>query len=119
MEKTNARLVEVIEKHKEVSQAKAEINAQLTALNGKQQATEQQLGVCDSHNLKLYEAGKELLERYEHKDALASLLEHEAVLQFKSVEMETIVQEYEDKLNAGKYQKQSAADSTALPTTTQ
>lgn len=119
LEKTNARLVEVIEKHKEVSQAKAEINAQLTALNGKQQATEQQLGVCDSHNLKLYEAGKELLERYENKDALASLLEHEAVLQFKSVEMETIVQEYEDKLNAGKYQKQSAADSTALPTTTQ
>lgn len=119
LEKTNARLLEVIEKHKEISQAKADLNAQLTALNGKQQATEQQLGVCDSHNLKLYEAGKELLERYENKDALASLLEHEAVLQFKSVEMETIVQEYEDKLNAGKYQKQSAADSTALPTTTQ
>lgn len=119
LEKTNARLLEVIEKHKEVSQAKAELTAQLTALNGKQQATEQQLGVCDSHNLKLYEAGKELLERYEHKDALASLLEHEAVLQFKSVELESVVQEYEDKLNAAKYQKQSAADSAVRPTTTQ
>jgi len=119
LEKTNARLLEVIEKHKEISQAKADLNAQFTALNGKQQATEQQLGVCDGHNLKLYEAAKELLERYEHKDALASLLEHEAVLQFKSVEMETIVQEYEDKLNAAQYQKQSAADSIARPTTTQ
>lgn len=119
LEKTNARLLEVIEKHKEISQAKADLNTQLTTLNGKQQATEQQLGVCDNHNLKLYEAAKELLERYEHKDALASLLEHEAVLQFKSVEMETIVQEYEDKLNAAKYQKQTAADSTTLPTATQ
>ncbi|OAI01118.1 hypothetical protein [Methylomonas methanica] len=115
LEKTNARLLELIEKHREVSQAKADLQAQLSATNAKQQATEQQLGVCDTHNVKLYEAAKELLERYENKGALASVLQREALLQFNSVEMETIVQEYEDKLNASKYQKQSAADSGAAP----
>ncbi|WP_026601180.1 hypothetical protein [Methylomonas sp. 11b] len=115
LEKTNARLSDVIEKHKEVSQAKADLQAQLAAINAKQQATEQQLGVCDTHNVKLYEAAKELLERYENKGALASVLQNEALLQFNSVEMETIVQEYEDKLNAGKYQKQSAADIGTAP----
>ncbi|MBD9355743.1 hypothetical protein [Methylomonas albis] len=115
LEKTNARLLEVIEKHKEVSQAKADLTAQLGALNSKQQATEQQLAVCDTHNVKLYESAKELLERYEHKGALASVLQNEALLQFNSVEMETIVQDYEDKLSAGKLQKQSAADSAVAP----
>ncbi|WP_415878645.1 hypothetical protein [Methylomonas sp. TEB] len=115
LEKSNARLSDVMEKHKEVSQAKADLQAQLTALTVKQQATEQQLGVCDTHNVKLYEAAKELLARYENKGALASMLQNEALLQFNSVEMETIVQEYEDKLNAGKYQKQSAADSGTAP----
>ncbi|MBD9361102.1 hypothetical protein [Methylomonas fluvii] len=115
LEKTNARLSDVMEKHKEVSQAKADLQAQLTALIAKQQATEQQLGVCDTHNVKLYEAAKELLARYENKGALASVFQNEALLQFNSVEMEAIVQEYEDKLNAGKYQKQSAADSGTAP----
>ncbi|MGZ0079055.1 hypothetical protein [Methylomonas sp. YC3] len=115
LEKSNARLSDVMEKHKEVSQAKADLQAQLTALTAKQQATEQQLGVCDIHNVKLYEAAKELLERYENKGALASVLQNEALLQFNSVEMETIVQEYQDKLSAGKYQKQSAADSGTAP----
>ncbi|WP_445366299.1 hypothetical protein ACH5Y9_12545 [Methylomonas sp. BW4-1] len=115
LEKSNARLSDVMEKHKEVSQAKADLQAQLDAINAKQQATEQQLGVCDTHNVKLYEAAKELLARYENKGALASVLQNEALLQFNSVEMETIVQEYEDKLNAGKYQKQSAADSGTAP----
>ncbi|OQW78615.1 MAG: hypothetical protein BVN35_02840 [Proteobacteria bacterium ST_bin11] len=119
LEKTNARLTELIEKHKEVSHVKADLQTQLSALTARQQATEQQLGVCDTHNVKLYEAAKELLERYEHKGALASVLQSEALLQFNSVEMETIVQEYEDKLSASKYQKQSAADSAAAPASVQ
>ncbi|WP_228375581.1 hypothetical protein [Methylomonas denitrificans] len=119
LEKANARLSELIEKHKEVSQAKAELQTQLATLNATKQATEQQLSVCDTHNVKLYEAAKELLERYENKGALASVLQNEALLQFNSVEMETIVQEYEDKLNAGKYQKQSEADSAVIPASSQ
>lgn len=113
LEQTNARLREAIEKHKEVSQAKAELAAQLAAVTGKQQATSQQLDTCDQHNVMLYEAARELLDRYEHKDAWAGLLAREPLLKFNSVEMETIVQEYQDKLAAAKYLKQSAADQPA------
>lgn len=105
LDKTHAKLLEVIDKHKEVSQAKAELNNELTALKATQQSTEQQLGICGEHNVKLYQSAKELLERYEGKGTLATLMQDEPLLQFNSVEMESIAQEYEDKLNSGKYKK--------------
>lgn len=110
LEKSNARLQEAFEKNREANQAKTDLAGQLAALKSKQQATEQQLSVCGDHNLKLYEAGKELLQRYQNKGALSGLLEQEALLQFNSVEMENLVQEYEDKLRAGKLPEQSAAE---------
>ncbi|WFP51099.1 hypothetical protein PL263_03520 [Methylomonas sp. EFPC3] len=110
LEKSNARLQEAFSKNQELSQAKAELAGQLAALKGKQQITEQQLNVCGEHNLKLYEAGKDLLQRYQNKGALSGLLEQETLLQFNSVEMENIVQEYEDKLRAGKLAEQTAAE---------
>lgn len=105
LDKTHAKLQEVIDKHKEVSQAKTELNNELTALKTKQQVTEQQLGICGEHNVKLYQSAKELLDRYQGKGTLATLMQDEPLLQFNSVEMEGIVQDYEDKLKAGQYKK--------------
>lgn len=105
LDKTHAKLLEVIDKHKEVSQAKAELSNELTMLKTKQQAVEQQLGICGEHNVKLYQSAKELLDHYQSKGTLATLLQEEPALQFQSVEMEGIVQDYEDKLNSGKYKK--------------
>jgi chromosome segregation ATPase len=105
LDKTHEKLLEVIEKHKEVTQSKNELNNELTALKGKQQATEQQLTLCTEHNVKLYESGKDLLGRYQNKGTLGSLLQDEPALQFNSVEMENIVQDYEDKLRSGVYKK--------------
>lgn len=107
LDKTHAKLLEVIDKHKEVSQAKAELSTELTSLKVKQQATEQELGLCGEHNVKLYQSAKELLERYEGKGTLATLIQDEPLLQFNSVEMEGIVQDYEDKLNAGQYKQET------------
>jgi hypothetical protein len=45
---------------------------------------------------------------------LDSLLKSEPILQFKSVEMETIIQEYEDKLIKQKYQHKELAVSSAI-----
>jgi len=45
------------------------------------------------------------LDRYQNKGAFGSLLQDEPILQFNSVEMESIVQDYEDKLNSGQYKK--------------
>ena len=110
LEKTNARLQEAFAKNQEVNLAKTELAGQLASLKSKQQATEQQLSVCGEHNLKLYQSGKELLQRYQNKGALSGLLEQEALLQFNSVEMENIVQEYEDQLRAGKLAEHTAAE---------
>ena len=52
----------------------------------------------------MYEATKALLKSYEKKDVFDTLLKSEPVLQLKTVEMETIIQEYEDKLRKQKYQ---------------
>ncbi|MDP3334472.1 MAG: hypothetical protein Q8Q40_09700 [Methylococcaceae bacterium] len=105
LEKTNAKLLEVIEKYKVLNQAKADLGNELTVVKGKQQAAEQQLVTCSDHNVKLLQSGQELLDRYQSKGTLATLLQDEPILQFQSVEMETIAQEYQDKLNSGKYQK--------------
>lgn len=105
LEKTNAKLLEVIEKYKVLNQAKADLGNELTALTSKQQATELQLTTCSDHNVKLYQSAQELLDRYQNKGTLSTLLQDEPVLQFQSVEMESIAQEYQDKLNAGKFKK--------------
>lgn len=103
LDQTHAKLLEMIEKHKQISQDKSELGNQLTQLKAKQEASDQQLSVCGQHNVKLYQSGKELLERYQNKGTLAGLLQDEPLLQFNSVEMETIMQDYQDKLNDGQY----------------
>lgn len=105
LEKTNTRLLEVIEKYKELNQAKNMLATEFNAMKAKQEATEQQLNICSEHNVKLLQSAKQLLDVYQHKGTLSTLLQQEPILQFNSVEMETIVQEYEDKLNAGTYKK--------------
>ncbi|WP_347988584.1 hypothetical protein [Methylomonas sp. AM2-LC] len=103
LEQTNTRLLEVIEKYKVLNQSKNELTNELAVLNNKHQTTEQKLTTCEERNVKLYESGKELLERYQTKGTLTSVLQDEPLLQFNSVEMETIKQDYEDKLRSGVY----------------
>lgn len=103
LDKTNARLLEVIEKYKVLTQTKNDLSNELMDLKNKKQATDQQLTACTEHNLKLIESGKELLDRYQNKGTIGALLQDEPALQFNSVEMETIVQDYEDKLKSGEY----------------
>ena len=102
---TNNKLQEAQDKHRELTQAKAELARELSALKTQQQATEQQLAVCVQHNVKLYQSGAEVLAAYQNKGALNTLLSNEPVLQFQSVEMESIIQDYQDKLNADRLEK--------------
>jgi len=102
LEKTNTRLLEVIDKYKELQKAKNDLANELQQTQNLKQVTEQQLNTCTEHNLKLYESGKDLLEHYQSKGTVSALLQDEPLLQFNSVEMESIMQDYEDKLRAGK-----------------
>lgn len=104
LDKTNAKLLEVIEKYKALNQEKHALTAQKATLEDIQRQTKTELQSCEGKNLKMFEATKSLLKNYEDKGVLETLLHNEPFLQLKTVEMESIVQEYEDKLRKEKYE---------------
>jgi chromosome segregation ATPase len=103
---TESRLQAVADKYAQTSKAKNELEQQLTALKNTQQNTQQQLKTCGEHNVKLYQSAQELLNRYQNKGTFSGLLQDEPLLQFQSVDMQNIVQEYEDRLNSDKVASQ-------------
>ncbi|WP_262963886.1 hypothetical protein [Methylobacter psychrophilus] len=104
LEQTHAKLLEVIEKYNVLNQVKNELSATHVNLQNSHKQTEAELQSCEGKNIKLFEAGKEVLNSYEDIGVIDTLFKSEPVLQFKSVEMQTIAQEYEDKLRKQKYQ---------------
>ncbi|NOT10450.1 MAG: hypothetical protein HOP23_01205 [Methylococcaceae bacterium] len=116
LEQTNAKLLEVIEKYKALNLEKSELTALHANLQNKQKWTDTELQSCEGKNLKMFEAAKEVLSSYEDKGVMDALFKSEPVLQFKSVEMESIVQEYEDRLIKQKYQRKAATETDATQT---
>jgi chromosome segregation ATPase len=118
LEKTNAKLLEVIEKYKALNQEKNTLSVNHANLEDVQRQTKTELQHCEENNIKMFKAGKEVLKSYEKKGVLDTLLTTEPVLQIKGVEMETLVQEYEDKLRKEKYQhKEITATNNTAPET--
>ena len=115
LEQTHAKLLEVIAKYKVLNQEKAELGAAYANLENTQKLTETELQGCEGKNIKMFEAAKEVLNSYENKGVLDALLKSEPVLQFKSVEMEGIIQEYEDKLSKQKYQHKDIVKTETAP----
>lgn len=93
----------MVDKYKVLKQEKNQLQLGLKNVQGEYQNSSEQLKLCGNHNSKLVSSAKELLERYQNKGTFDGFLQTEGVLQFKSVEMENIVQEYEDKINAEVY----------------
>ncbi len=102
-QQTYNKLVEVIDKYKLLKQEKNQLKLALAESQGQYKNSNQQLELCSVHNGKLIVAANELLERYENKGTFDGFLQAESVLQFKSVEMEAIVQKYQDKIRDEKY----------------
>ena len=114
LEQTHAKLLEVIEKYNALNKAKNELSATHVNLENTQKQTDSNLQNCEGKNLKMFEAAKEVLNSYENKGVMDSLLKSEPILQFKSVEMESIIQEYEDKLIKQKYQHKEPSVTSAI-----
>ena len=104
LQQTHAKLMEVIEKYNALNKSKNELSVLHVNLENSHKQTETQLQTCEEKNIKLFEAGKEILSTYENKSLMDSFLKSDPIFQFKSVEMEGIVQEYEDKLSKQKLQ---------------
>ncbi len=104
LQQTHAKLVDIIEKYNALNKSKNDLNVLYVNLENSQKQTEAQLQSCEDKNIKLFEAGKEILNTYENKSVMDSFLKSDPIFQFKSVEMEGIAQEYEDKLSKQKLQ---------------
>jgi chromosome segregation ATPase len=103
LSQTEAKLSDSAEKARELGQAKASLSQELAALKAQQQVTAQQLQICGDHNGKLVKSAQELLEHYQGKGTIATLLQDEPLLGFQSVEMEGIADQYRDQIDAGKF----------------
>ncbi|WP_374090770.1 hypothetical protein [Methylomicrobium lacus] len=111
LEQTHAKLLEVIEKYKVLNQEKANLAAAHAELQNAQRTTEAELQGCEGKNLKLFEAAKKMLDGYDKQGVMEALFKSEPVFGFKSVEMESLAQEYEDKLRKQTYRRGEVAKS--------
>ena len=116
LEQTHNKLIEVIEKYNALNKSKNELTILHGNVENTLKQTETNLQSCEAKNLKLFEAGKEILSNYENKNVLDAVLKYEPIFKFKSVEMEGIIQEYEDKLRIEKYQHKDIADKKQFET---
>ena len=117
LEQTHNKLLEVIEKYNALNKSKNELATLHSNVENTLKQTETNLQSCENKNIKLFEAGKEILSSYEDKNVLDAVLKEEPIFKFKSVEMEGIVQEYEDKLRKERYQHKDIAAKKQIETT--
>lgn len=82
----------------EAKLARAEANIrELQALKTRQ---EREIALCEDKNMKLYQTGRELMTRFEQKTCGEILAQKEPFLGLKRVEIENLLEEYRDKLDA-------------------
>lgn len=62
---------------------------------------------CVSHNADLCEISRELIKMYKNKGVISALVEKEPLTQIKKVTLEEYIQEYEDKVDDLKIEKQN------------
>lgn len=106
LDKTTAKLHEVIDKYNALNQSKNELAAEHVKLQNTQQFTASELKTCESKNVKMFEGAKQVIagyERCQNKGMFDNLVDSEAATQINSVGFENIVQEYEDKLIKQKF----------------
>jgi predicted nucleic acid-binding Zn-ribbon protein len=60
---------------------------------------EREISSCEGKNVALYELGRSLMERFEHKSCGEALIQNEPFTGLKKVETENLLEEYRDKLD--------------------
>lgn len=105
----NQRLAETESRLADTSKSLAETgrNLQRTEAEKKQLETikthnEREIALCEDKNGKLYKYGRELMVRYENKGFNDIVKQREPFTGLKQVEVENLLEEYRDKLDAEK-----------------
>jgi chromosome segregation ATPase len=101
-------------------------DAEAQARGREARATDQKLGFCKTANTRLIGVANDILHLYRTQDFRSLLIgSYEPLLGLKKVELENVVQDYEDKIADGRYygnetpaaQSQPAAQSPSQPAT--
>lgn len=98
LERTTGQLKDVVAKYREQALKLRETEAQRSELQANLEATAGQLEDAEGKNLALYQLNREILAEFEKEGPWDGLLRKEPVTGFKQVEIENLVQEYEDKM---------------------
>jgi chromosome segregation ATPase len=75
-----------------------ELEEKLKIAETKIAGREQALAACTTHNRKLGALSTELLGRYADKGVMDAMMEREPLTQIKRVELENLVQQYDDRI---------------------
>lgn len=114
LEAARAKIAQLTVKSDELGKRLGETETQRKDLESQGNALTQRLGqqreiiarqaqsmqVCQDNNAKLYAVSQELLDRYHRKGVWDALLQKEPVTGLREVQMQNILQEYEDRAQA-------------------
>ena len=107
---TRAKLLEVIEKYKIQQQEKNQLTQQFQALQHTQAYSSAELDVCTNKNLELLKTTHAMIEQFNNRGIFETMLDNEPILGFNNVDVENMIQEYQDKLRQHQYRKSSETD---------
>jgi chromosome segregation ATPase len=88
------------------------LNTEKQGLESRIKGTEAQLDHCESNNARLAILGTELVEKYENKGMITTILKNEPFTQVKKVEIENMAAEYREQIEKEKLKKQQKSNST-------
>lgn len=86
----------------ETTQTLRQTEAEKRNLETVKASNERDIASCERKNLALYEVGRSLIERFEHKTCGEILTEKEPFTGIRKVETENLMEEYRDKLDEQK-----------------
>lgn len=99
---TETSLAETAGTLKETRQTLAATEAAKKNLETIKAHKEREITLCEDKNGKLYKYGRELMVRYERKSCTDAMAQKEPFTGLKQVEIENLLEEYRDKLDAEK-----------------
>ena len=99
---TSQRLAETSKTLAETTQALQQTRMEKRDLEAIKTRNERDIASCEHKNEALYEVGRSLMDRFEHKTCGETLAEKEPFTGLKKVETENLMEEYRDKLDEQK-----------------
>jgi chromosome segregation ATPase len=112
---TKARLQEIVNKFRDTITTFRQVEAEGTTAKQNLATRDQQLKVCSDRNAALYKLNGDILTSWEHEGSFARAARAEPVTKIKRVELENLLDDYQDHAGGLRYTPGSPLPRTAPP----